>query len=25
MDEGDGEKLANWFAAARDKRKELLG
>jgi len=23
--EGDGEKLANWFAAARDKRKELLG
>jgi cyclohexadieny/prephenate dehydrogenase len=25
VDEGDGEKLANWFAAARDKRKELLG
>jgi prephenate dehydrogenase len=24
IDEGDGEKLANWFAAARDKRKELL-
>lgn len=24
VDEGDGEKLANWFAAARDKRKELL-
>lgn len=22
--EGDGEKLSNWFAAARDKRKELL-
>ncbi len=25
IEEGDGEKLANWFAAARDKRKELLG
>lgn len=25
VEEGDGEKLANWFAAARDKRKELLG
>lgn len=25
IDEGDGEKVANWFAAARDKRKELLG
>ena len=25
IDEGNGEKLANWFAAARDKRKELLG
>jgi len=25
VDEGNGEKLANWFAAARDKRKELLG
>jgi prephenate dehydrogenase len=25
VDTGDGEKLANWFAAARDKRKELLG
>jgi prephenate dehydrogenase len=25
MEEGDGEKLANWFAAARNKRKELLG
>jgi prephenate dehydrogenase len=24
VDEGDGEKLSNWFAAARDKRKELL-
>jgi prephenate dehydrogenase len=24
IEEGDGEKLANWFAAARDKRKELL-
>ena len=24
IDEGNGEKLANWFAAARDKRKELL-
>ncbi|MDD3275549.1 MAG: prephenate dehydrogenase/arogenate dehydrogenase family protein [Kiritimatiellales bacterium] len=24
IQEGDGEKLANWFAAARDKRKELL-
>jgi len=24
IDRGDGEKLANWFAAARDKRKELL-
>jgi cyclohexadieny/prephenate dehydrogenase len=23
--EGDGEKLANWFAAARKQRKELLG
>lgn len=22
---GNGEKLSNWFAAARDKRKELLG
>lgn len=25
VESGDGEKLANWFAAARDKRKELLG
>ncbi len=25
VEEDDGEKLANWFAAARDKRKELLG
>jgi prephenate dehydrogenase len=25
LDEGNGEKLADWFAAARDKRKELLG
>ena len=25
LDEGDGEKLAAWFAAARDKRRELLG
>jgi prephenate dehydrogenase len=25
VEEGNGEKLANWFAAARDKRKELLG
>jgi prephenate dehydrogenase len=25
VEDGDGEKLANWFAAARDKRKELLG
>jgi len=25
IEEGDGEKIANWFAAARDKRKELLG
>lgn len=25
IDEGDGEKLTAWFAAARDKRKELLG
>jgi prephenate dehydrogenase len=25
VEEGDGEKLADWFAAARDKRKELLG
>jgi prephenate dehydrogenase len=24
IEEGDGEKLANWFASARDKRKELL-
>jgi len=24
VDEGDGEKLADWFAASRDKRKELL-
>ena len=24
VDEGNGEKLADWFAAARDKRKELL-
>lgn len=24
IDEDNGEKLANWFAAARDKRKELL-
>jgi prephenate dehydrogenase len=24
IDSGDGEKLSNWFAAARDKRKELL-
>jgi prephenate dehydrogenase len=25
VESGDGEKLSNWFAAARDKRKELLG
>jgi prephenate dehydrogenase len=25
VEEGNGEKLADWFAAARDKRKELLG
>jgi prephenate dehydrogenase len=25
VEAGDGEKLANWFAAARDKRKEMLG
>ncbi len=25
VEEDNGEKLANWFAAARDKRKELLG
>jgi prephenate dehydrogenase len=24
VDEGNGEKLADWFASARDKRKELL-
>lgn len=25
VESGDGEKLSNWFAAARDKRQELLG
>ena len=25
VEEGNGKKLASWFAAARDKRKELLG
>ena len=25
VEAGDGEKLSNWFATARDKRKELLG
>ncbi|MFA7257082.1 MAG: prephenate dehydrogenase/arogenate dehydrogenase family protein [Kiritimatiellales bacterium] len=25
VEEADGEKLTNWFTAARDKRKELLG
>jgi prephenate dehydrogenase len=25
IEKGDSEKLSNWFAAARDKRKELLG
>jgi len=25
IDSGDGDKLSAWFAAARDKRKELLG
>ena len=25
IDENDGQKLADWFAAARDKRRELLG
>lgn len=25
IEEGNGEKLADWFAAARNKRKELLG